>query len=273
MNYDISKCLEAACQGAKVAGIAIMEVYQTNFTVDKKSDQSPVTEADRQAHRAISSYLAKTNLPVLSEEAEMPSYEERKNWEYFWLVDPLDGTKEFVRKTGNFTVNIALIHQNKPVLGVMLLPTTGQVCYAIKNKGAFSIDKLGKKQKIHTAQRFAPFAKGLKVVTSSHNYNGKTAEFLAQFAEADVLHLGSAAKLMRLAEGYVNMCPRFGTTMEWDTAAPQIIIEEAGGQIVDFDKKTPLTYNKPQLENPNFLAIDCKYWENGTENWELKIMS
>ncbi len=273
MGYDIAKCLDAACQGARVAGMAIMEVYQTNFVVDKKSDQSPVTEADRQAHRAISAYLAKTGFPLLSEEAEHSPYEERENWEYFWLVDPLDGTKEFVRKTGNFTVNIALIHQNQPVLGVMLLPTTGQVCYAIKDKGAFSIDKLGRKEKIHTAQKFAPCAKGLKVITSSHNYNGNTAAFLADFPEADVLHLGSAAKLMRLAEGHINMCPRFGTTMEWDTAAPQIIIEEAGGQIVDFEYKKPLIYNKPNLENPNFLAIDCKYWENGTENWELKIMS
>lgn len=270
---NISEWLEIACQAARVAGIAIMEVYQTNFVVDKKSDQSPVTEADRQAHRAISSYLAKTEIPLLSEEAEMPTYEQRKNWEYFWLIDPLDGTKEFVRKSGNFTVNIALIHQNKPILGVMLLPTTGQVCYAVQHRGAFSIDKLGRKEKIHTAQKFAPSAKGLKIITSSHNYNGKTAEFITQFPDAEILHLGSAAKLMRLAEGHINLCPRFGTTMEWDTAAPQIIIEEAGGQIVDFDSKKPLTYNKLSLENPNFLAIDCKYWENGTENWELKIMS
>jgi 3'(2'), 5'-bisphosphate nucleotidase len=154
-----------------------------------------------------------------------------------------------------------------------LQPTTGQVCFAIKNKGAFSLDKLGNKTKIHTAQKFAPFAKGLKVVTSSHNYNGRTAAFLSQFTDSNILHLGSAVKLMRLAEGSVNLCPRFGPTMEWDTAAPQIIIEEAGGQIVDFEHKKPLVYNKPNLENPDFLAVDCPYWVDGIENWELKIMS
>lgn len=273
MRPPLSDYLDAACQGARVAGIAILEVYQTNFTVDRKSDQSPVTEADRQAHRAISSYLAKTGLPLLSEEAEMPDYEVRKHWDYFWLVDPLDGTKEFVRKSGNFTVNIALVHQNKPILGVMLQPTTGQVCYAIRHKGAYSIDKLGNKTKLHTAQKFSPASKGLKIVTSSHNYNGRTAEYLSQFKDSNILHLGSAVKLMRLAEGNVNLCPRFGPTMEWDTAAPQIIIEEAGGQIVDFEHKKPLAYNKPDLLNPDFLAIDCHYWEDGAENWELKIMS
>ncbi len=269
----IADCLDAACQGARVAGVVILEVYQTNFTVDKKSDQSPVTEADRQSHKAIEAYLAKTGLPILSEEAEMPDYEERKDWKYFWLVDPLDGTKEFVRKTGNFAINIALIHIDKPILGVMFLPTTGQMYFGIRHRGAFELDKLGKKTPLHTAQKFTPKGKNLKIITSSHNYNEKTANFVADFPQAEVLHLGSAVKLARLAEGHINLCPRFGPTMEWDTAAPQIIIEEAGGQIVDYAEKKPLVYNKPNLQNPDFLAIDCKYWDKGIENWELKIMN
>jgi len=269
---SISTCLDAACQGARVAGVVILEVYQTNFTVDRKQDQSPVTEADYQSHKAIASYLAKTNLPILSEEAEIPTYDIRKDWEYFWLIDPLDGTKEFVRKTGNFAINIALMHEGAPILGVMFLPTTGQMYYAIRNKGAFSLDKEGRKTPLRTTQKFTPEAQGLKIITSSHNYNNKTADFVKEFRNAEIMHMGSAVKLVRLAEGYVNLCPRFGTTMEWDTAAPQIIIEEAGGQLIDFEHKKPLIYNKPQLENPDFLAIDCKYWEQGIENWELKIM-
>jgi 3'(2'), 5'-bisphosphate nucleotidase len=250
---------------ALAAGEKIMEIYEkADFGVDMKTDNSPLTLADLASHEHILASLSKLTpeLPVLSEESKATPYKERSTWSTFWLVDPLDGTKEFIKRNGEFTVNIALIEEGRPVLGVVHTPALGVTYYAAKGLGAFK-SKNGTSQPIGVQAEVSP---NLNVVASRSHAGPETEAFLAALAKDFTVNLvskGSALKLCLVAEGSAHLYPRLGPTMEWDTAAAQCVAEEAGAVVTDVGGKT-LTYNKENLLNPFFIvnAAPALQWKN-----------
>lgn len=245
----LSEVLETAKIAAQKAGTEILRVYESgDFSVEAKSDNSPLTLADKAAHEVIVAELASTGLPMLSEEGSKTPFGERKNWEHFWMIDPLDGTKEFIKKNGEFTVNIALIHDGSPVLGVVFTPVLGDLFWAVKGQGAF---KNGTKI---TVNSFAKSDSGLRVVASRSHLNEDTQAFLDGLAQPVVVSRGSSLKLLMVAEGLADLYPRYAPTMEWDTAAAQVIVEEAGGKVTIKGTDSPVRYNKEDLLNPYFLV-------------------
>lgn len=237
---------------ARSAGEEIMDVYR-NGDIDtfKKEDGSPLTEADLASHRIIVKGLEEIvpNWPILSEESAVVPFAERRSWKRYWLVDPLDGTKEFLQKTGEFTVNIALIEERIPVLGVVYAPAIGKIYYAVRGTGAFC-EMGGKVQRLAVAQRCGGI---IRVVASRSHRGEKLDAFLEKIGEFEAVSMGSALKFCMIAEGSADIYPRLSPTMEWDTAAAQCIVEEAGGQLVDLSGNR-LQYNKVDLHNPEFAA-------------------
>lgn len=241
------------------AGEAILKVYHSveGIDVEAKADDSPVTQADIAAHHVIVAGLARItpDIPVLSEEGGLPSYAERKSWDQYWLIDPLDGTKEFIGRNGEFTVNIALISHGEPVLGVVYVPALNITYWGAKDQGAYKI-QAGSSEKI--ACRPLP-KQGVKVVGSRRHGADALADMLVK-AEAvlgaiDSVSMGSSLKLCLVAEGKADWYPRLALTCEWDTAAAQAVLEAAGGKVVD-DKGEILRYNsKDKLLNPFFHAF------------------
>lgn len=244
---------------AQKAGDEIMKIYQQDFEVDYKADNSPLTKADIKSNEIITESLKDLypKIPILSEENKEVPYNIRKNWEYFWLIDPLDGTKEFVKKNGEFTVNIALIHKDTPVLGVIYAPALEILYYAQKEKGVFKQEKNKKPQRLpiykHTNNDT------LKFIVSKSHYNQETKYFVnnlkSQYKKTiEFIRIGSSLKLCLIAEGKADIYPRLAPTMEWDIAAGQAVVEQAGGEIVEFKTQTPLKYNKQNLLNPWFVT-------------------
>jgi 3'(2'), 5'-bisphosphate nucleotidase len=245
--------LQALCDLAEGAGAAIMEVYGTSFAVETKEDRSPLTAADRAAHEVISSRLRELDpeTPVLSEEGRDVSYEERRRWTRLWVVDPLDGTKEFVKRNGEFTVNIALVVEGHPVLGVIYVPAQETLYYAEKGEGAWRRKGLGGPERIRV--RRADPERGLTVVQSRSHPAPELAAYLEKVPVAESVSVGSSLKFCTVAEGRADLYPRLGPTMEWDTAAGQAIVTCAGGSVTDLSG-SPLVYNKEDLHNPHFVV-------------------
>ena len=239
---------------AKEAGNAIMEVYKQDFDVQYKQDSSPLTLADKKANDIIEDGLNKlpVNLPILSEEGGDIPYEDRRHWEYFWLVDPLDGTKEFVKKNGEFTVNIALIYKDTPVLGVVYVPVL-DVCYwAKKNEGAF---KDGKKLPLKIVKQRNTY----KIVTSRSHMSNETQAFIDAIdtdKEKELISIGSSLKICLVAEGEADIYPRLGPTMEWDTGAAHAVVSESGRNLMKYKdgKYSKHEYNKEELLNQWFVV-------------------
>jgi 3'(2'), 5'-bisphosphate nucleotidase len=234
----------------------ILEIYERDYTISTKGDGSPLTEADCAAHTLIVARLKVLNpdMPVLSEESAETAYEDRADWKSFWLVDPLDGTKEFIKRNGEFTVNIALIEGESPVLGVVSAPAVGVMYWACQGHGAFKQDAGRRAQRI----RARAYQGGKAQVVASRSHPGEQlARFLSNVAHAqgepEMLSMGSALKLCLVAEGAADVYPRFGPTSEWDTAAAHCVVQIAGGRITTMDK-APLRYNKRSLLNPWFLV-------------------
>lgn len=245
------KLLQLATQAAQQASKAILKVYERDFKVEFKSDQSPLTEADTQAHKIIEQTLRATELPLLSEESEAIPYSDRQQWQKYWLVDPLDGTKQFVEKLGQFTVNIALVENGRVILGVVTEPTAGNVYWAQKDKGAWRQNADGAVEQIHVSNRQKP----IRVVASRSHLNEDTQKFIDELEQPVVLiQSGSSKKILLVAEGKADIYPRLNWTMEWDTAAAQIIVEEAGGTMLQADNQEPVVYNKESLRNPYFIV-------------------
>jgi 3'(2'), 5'-bisphosphate nucleotidase len=264
---DVSEnMLLAAIKGALAGGSAIIKVYETAFEVDVKADSSPLTEADRQAHLQITEHLKDTGIPVLSEEGRDIPFDERKNWQRFWLVDPLDGTKEFVKRNGEFTVNIALIENGNPIAGVIYVPVSRQLFVGIIGNGAFSAevesstqvsdldDLLSSGTKLPVSQPKS----GYTVVGSRSHMSDETLAFVEGLrethGEVQMVSMGSSLKLCLVANGAADVYPRFAPTMEWDTAAGHAIAVAAGCKVTMQDGITPLTYNKENLLNPWFIV-------------------
>jgi len=248
-EIDLNKLLIDAKKASIAAGEEIMKIYETgDFSVEAKSDNSPLTKADRAAHNIIVHSLKSSNLPILSEEGRVIEYSERKDWEYFWMIDPLDGTKEFIKKNGEFTVNIALIRNNKVVLGVVYAPVLENIYYGVEGKGAF------KNELVINAKNFSMTDSFLNVVASRSHLTSETQEFLDVLNEPKIVSKGSSLKLLMVAEGAAHLYPRYAPTMEWDTAAAQIIVEESGGKVLIAKTDAPVIYNKENLLNPFFLV-------------------
>lgn len=246
-EFDLETIKKTAVQAGKV----ILEYYQkTDLGWELKSDQSPLTLADKAAHKVIMEGLANTGIPVLSEEGEKIPYQNRKNWSYFWMVDPLDGTKEFVKRNGEFTVNIALIDKGKAVFGVVYAPVLGDLYWGKVGNGAWKRDASGAVQAIQ--------ASGVqtvsRIVASRSHLNEATREFLKNYPEAELISMGSSLKLLLVAEGKAQLYPRPAPTMEWDTAAAHAIVNAAGGKVLKWNSEEELSYNKEDLLNPWFLV-------------------
>jgi len=253
MSHDLCHLLDPALDVAIDAGKKILEIYEAGFEVVRKSDQTPVTKADLAASQIIEQGLAALtpSLPVLTEESEVIDASQRQQWQRFWLVDPLDGTQEFINKTGEFTVNIALIEGDEPVLGIIYAPAMGLYYYACRGHGAYKRSATQQPKLINVRE----WQGGKVVVACGHSRCGAQLQgLLKQFGEYEVISLGSALKSCWVAEGKADIYARFGPTSEWDTAAAQCIVEEAGGSITD-TLLEPLCYNRrDDLLNPHFIV-------------------
>jgi 3'(2'), 5'-bisphosphate nucleotidase len=264
INMHTDSILLIAINAALKAGDAILQIYKRPFEVETKKDNSPITEADRQSNQLITDLLEETGFPVLSEEGKDWNYADRKLWEYFWLVDPLDGTKEFVSRNGEFTVNIALIEKNTPIAGVVYIPVKDTLYFA-NEKGAFRIDDCSSKNLGDSLEIISsngvPLPESLssetfRIVASRSHMNQETTDFIENLKKKhiDIVSAGSSLKFCQIAEGKADIYPRFGTTMEWDTAAGHAIVKYSGGKVLQAGTELELCYNKPDLRNPYFIA-------------------
>ncbi|WP_242111614.1 3'(2'),5'-bisphosphate nucleotidase CysQ [Luteimonas aquatica] len=240
---------------ARQAAAAILAIYDTAFDVEHKADNSPLTAADLAAHRCIVEGLERLtpDIPVLSEEsAEDVASATRRGWASLWLVDPLDGTREFVKRNGEFTVNIALVREGEPVFGVIQAPVTGQLWHGDRARGAFRRDEGAGDVRLRTRR---PARAPLRVAASRSHRDARSDALMARIGEVEAVALGSSLKFCRLAEGGMDVYPRFGPTSEWDTAAGQAILEAAGGCVID-PRGRPLRYNqRDTLLNGDFVAL------------------
>jgi 3'(2'), 5'-bisphosphate nucleotidase len=243
---------DAGCAIAREAGRAIMQVYAGEFSVERKDDRSPLTEADLAAHRIIVQALRALTpeLPVLSEESAEIAWSERREWRRYWLVDPLDGTREFVKRNGEFTVNIALIEDSVPTIGVVHAPARGDLAHAVRERGAFR-EVAGAREALRVRDRDG----ALRVAGSRSHADPRTLRFLQRAGAHELVPLGSSLKFCLVAAGEADVYLRYGSTSEWDTAAGQCIVEAAGGQVTDL-AFMPLAYNRREsLINPDFIAF------------------
>lgn len=245
----IERVREIALEASK----RILEIYDSHdVSVEIKSDSSPVTEADLCSHEYISQALKDSfSFPVLSEESPV-SFDERKDWEAYWLVDPLDGTKNFIARDGQFTVNIALVRNNIPVLGVVHVPVLNETYFGEKGSGAFVCRNEQVAQISNQSSR-----EDLVCAVSCFHDSKASQEFRKEHGITNIRKLGSSLKLCKLAEGEIDVYPRLEGTKEWDTAAAQCIVEEANGKVLDVTTGKPLTYNKPEIRNNHFIASRC----------------
>jgi len=253
-SLNLTDLLSLAQQAADVACAEILKVYHTaDFSIESKVDNSPLTIADKNAHHAIVNILKGSELPILSEEGKTIPYDERKNWKQFWMVDPLDGTKEFIKRNGEFTVNIALIENCKPVLGVVSIPVTGEMYYGAAGIGAFKKSG-GQTISLPVRQQIDIKKNGLRVVASRSHLNAETETFINKLSSPVLVSKGSSLKFLMLADGQADLYPRFAPTMEWDTAAAHAVVNQCGIKVLQQGKDQELMYNKENLLNPYFLC-------------------
>ncbi len=251
---ELQQFIEPVVELAIRSGDAILGVYATDFDVQEKDDSSPLTQADMASHRLIEQGLRALtpDIPVLSEESGLPAFAERSQWETYWLVDPLDGTKEFVNRNGEFTVNIALIEKNRPVFGVVHVPVNNRTYFGCAGYGAELRTAGADPEKISVAEKSA---EPVRVVGSRSHRGSSLDGFLESLGEYEMHPMGSSLKFCLVAEGAADIYPRLGPTSEWDTAAAQAVVEQAGGSVVTLDGN-PLSYNcKSDILNPHFLVV------------------
>ena len=261
--------LRLAIAAAIKGGEEILRIYDTDFAVETKSDNTPVTAADKASGKSIASILKASNIPVISEEEEVPDFEERKQFSSVWIVDPLDGTKEYVKRNGEFAVNIALVENGRPIIGVIYAPVLKVLYFAGKQSGSYKLEG----NSIFTSAQFNSdselFASALHlplqslpkdytvIASRSHlsrEVNERISELKRIYGTVDVISVGSSIKQCWVAEGKAHEYPRFGATMEWDTAAGQCILEEAGSALIDMVTEEPMRYNRENMRNNYFIA-------------------
>ena len=251
-EMDRSELLEIAKKAAIAAGEVIMKVYESGFEVESKSDDSPVTVADKKADELICEMLKTSAIPVLSEEGNIPDYDDRKSWDILWIVDPLDGTREFVNRNGQFTVNIALVESGLPVLGVIYVPVSGVMYFGAADVGSYKLDRGVSTKLPMKIER----DKYVVVGSKSHLTEETKAYFdgLKSEKPIEILQIGSSLKICMVAEGTADEYPRFGPTMEWDTAAGHAIAKYAGKQFIDLVTGKEMEYNRQELKNGAFIV-------------------
>ncbi len=275
-NLQKESFLIQTIRAALEAGDAIMEIYQTDFTVDYKQDDSPLTQADQASHAIIMRHLQDSRIPVLSEEGKTLPVEERRSWRTLWIVDPLDGTKEFIKKNGEFTVNIALVTDGTPILGVVYAPDRQRLYFSRQDLGTYLIgDPIvlkniarqlataeTKLSDITTQAQQLPLPvskdKSYTIVGSRSHATPELTQFVdakrEEFGQVDFIPAGSSLKICLVAEGRADIYPRLGPTMEWDTAAGHAVAQSAGARIYEYESNEPLMYNKENLLNPWFVV-------------------
>lgn len=269
---ELLSILEKAIHASIAGGQEILRIYETEFSVEYKNDRSPLTEADKASNNKIIEILSPLGIPFLSEEDEPIAYDERKKWERVWIIDPLDGTKEFVKRNGEFTVNIALVENGIPIMGVIFSPVFKDLYFASKGIGSFklsrhdTIDLMNagklKMDSIIIRSVRLPDKKNKEnytIVASRSHLNKETFQHVEQVKKreknVELINAGSSLKICLVAEGKADEYPRFGPTMEWDTAAGQAIVEMAGGRLLRQDNLSPLRYNREELTNPSFFVL------------------
>lgn len=275
MHDEMTQLMNAAIEAALAAGREILAVYGTDFTTEQKADKSPLTEADKRAHQAIAAALLPTGLPVLSEEGKEVDLEERQRWQRYWLVDPLDGTKEFIKRNGEFTVNIALMERDgqpqgplgsaRPIAGVLYAPVKDQLFFAWQGGGAYRQNAATSKggsayERALSAERL-PVPQALHaftIVASRSHQSPETEAYIARMEQehgrVSLTSMGSALKICLVAVGAADAYPRYAPTMEWDTAAGHAIANEAGKRLIDITTNEPMRYNKASLVNNWFIV-------------------
>jgi 3'(2'), 5'-bisphosphate nucleotidase len=261
---EVIELLMLSISAAFKAGEAIEEIYHKEFSIEYKEDKSPLTEADKSAHQIITEFLSNTPYPILSEEGNNIEYEIRRDWSFFWMVDPLDGTKEFIKKNGEFTVNIALIKNGLPLLGVVYAPILKKTYFAARGYGSYMfegkipsdnfIDLIQKSNRLPINELNGQYF----VVASRSHLNKETESFINNLKKThkniSYKTIGSSLKLCIIAEGNAHIYPRMAPTMEWDTAAAHAVLKYAGGNVWQYESGIEMTYNKPELLNPWFVA-------------------
>jgi len=255
MHY--SSILPDVIKIADEASEKVLHIYQSDFKVNYKEDHSPITAADIASHDMIVKGLRQISrdIPILSEEgAEIP-WEERKKWRRFWLIDPIDGTKDFTQRTGEFTVNIAMIEDGEPVMGVVTAPALKEAFWGIKGEGAHMRDRTGRVHRIRVAEP----KDTLRVVASKNHLNDETRAFIGTLGAHEIVQAGSSLKFCRIAEGHADIYPRMGPTSEWDTAAAHAVLLAAGGKVQTPEGQS-LVYGKENILNPNFIAAGNWYF-------------
>lgn len=256
LNYLSQQCLNIARQ----AGEVILQIYHGDYSIEEKADKTPLTEADIAAHNIIIKQLQTLTpgIPVLSEEAAQQPFELRQQWQTYWLVDPLDGTREFIKRNGEFTVNIALIHQHKSILGVIHAPVIKQDYYAWQGAGAFKVEAgmPAKKIQVRKLNSKKPVIAGSRSHVTEQMQN-----YLNQLQDYDLLSVGSSLKFCLIAEGLADLYPRLGPTSEWDSAAAHCIVEQAGGYISKTNRDALLYNTKDSLLNPSFLVYGDNHYD------------
>lgn len=252
MSTEYRNWLPTLCTLADTAGARIMDVYRSDFDVEQKDDDSPVTAADQAAHRVLVEGLRALtpDIPILSEEGDQPTFAVRQAWQRYWLIDPLDGTREFIKRNDEFTVNIALIENHRPVIGVVFAPALGTLYYGATGEGAFR-QRDGQTEPIATRRA----SEAITVAVSRSHRGDRIEALLERLPDPTTLGIGSSLKFCLVAEGQADLYPRLGPTSEWDTAAAQCVVEAAGGRVVKLDGNA-LEYNtKDSLLNPDFVVV------------------
>ncbi len=254
MKTNYSKFLELLKPVLWQASNAVMNIYnQQSFTSSQKADLSPITEADLISHNILTKAISllDPSIPIISEENK--SFKDISRSEHYWVIDPLDGTKEFIAKNGEFTINVALVKDKNPVMGLVMVPVFAQLYHAIYGHGAFCEDKFANKKKI-TAAYFDEEQKSLNILCSRSHLNQETEDYINRFKDPTIIKKGGSMKFMDIARGSAHIYPRFGPTMEWDTCAPQIIVEEAGGSLIDQTTNQRMEYGKAKFLNNYFVV-------------------
>jgi 3'(2'), 5'-bisphosphate nucleotidase len=262
MNFNelLKKAINASING----GHALMEVYASEFAVEHKDDRSPLTLADKNCNNVIEGFLKSTEIPILSEEGAKISYEERKDWSYSWLVDPLDGTKEFIKRNGEFTVNIAMIHNGTPIMGVIYVPVKEELYFALDGIGSYKIyvnSEISDLEELILKSEKLPIdykRNNYVIVGSRSHMSAETEDFFEdkkkEHVNVEMMAVGSSLKMCMIAEGKADAYPRYAPTMEWDIGAGDAICRMAGFQVLQYNTDKAVEYNKENLLNPWFLV-------------------
>ena len=249
--FDI-KIINQIIETIKLANEEILKIYIKDFKIEYKDDKSPLTEADLKSNKIICDYLETLNIPIISEENKQISYENRKDWDLCFLVDPIDGTKEFIKKNGQFTTNIGIIKNGEPIYGFVGIPVEKKIYYGGLLYGGFCYDYENDKVTKIKPKTNNP----LKIVASNSHLNDQTKDFLKKYPDAEIVNYGSSIKIIKLASGDADLYPRLAPTMEWDTAAADAILRGVGGSLISIENSKPLKYNKENLLNPYFIGYN-----------------